>query len=189
MLNKILRAFTGYKIKNIAVDGFEIKISYVGKFPTTSPLAFLKELKEKISFTPRVNVDSFDFKAHWETRLAKVKHVLPSCSAKFQIDGSTYKISRYVSKEGKTPVSIYEYSENDHTFAFFSRLYDHGIFFYEIKTNLISSMEIRKSKEDSNRYFISNDHYSVILDVFGHSQVFIWNDQEAVNRCLNRVAP
>ena len=189
MFNKILRAFTGYKVKNIFVDGIDIRITYVGRFPTTSPLALLKELKEKISNTTCVNVDAFDFKAYWETKLEKVEHGLPSCSAKFQIDGSTYKISRYVSKEGKTPLSIYSYSENDKTFAFFSRLYDHGIYFNEIETNLISSMGIRKSKEDSNRYFISNNHNSMILDVFGHSQIFIWNDQEAVDRCLNRIAP
>ena len=188
MINKILRVFTGYKTRTITEDGFEIKISYVGKFPATSPLAFLKELNEKISMTPNENVNGFDFKAQWESRLAGIKDVLPSCSSKFQIANTNYKISRYVSKQNKSPLSIYTYSENEKVFAFFSRLYDYGIYFNEIESELISSKQIKKSDLDIHRYFISHNQYSAIFDVFGHTQLFIWNDQAALYRLLNRIA-
>ncbi len=184
MFNKIRRAFTGYKIKNISTDGIEIKISYRGKFPSTNPLALLKELKGKLTQTPNANVVDCDFSDPWKTSLMKVENAFPSCSVKFQIGDSKYKISRYVSKQSNSPLSIYSYCENEKIFAFFSRVYDHGIFFKEIEAELITNKGIKKSEGDINRYYISKDHYSAILDVFGHSQTFMWNDQEALDKLL-----
>lgn len=184
MFNKIRRAITGYKVKNVSINGVEIRTKYKGKKPSSDPFNALKELKMKLIQTPTATFINMDLSKCWENRFNYLKGIEPSSIAKYQIDNRKYIISRYVTRQNRSPLSLYTFSTNDKVFGLFSRVYDHGNFFNEIENEIITNYNYKKPDLETNLHFITNDKYSVIVDIFGHSQSFFWNDQDELNKCL-----
>src|SRR5690606_11422033 len=108
----------------------------------------------------------------------------PSFTAKFHAEDSDYSISRFVTKQNKSPLSQYTFSKDERIFAFFSRIYDHGDFFKELENGLVENYNFSKPETGTNFHFITNRKYAALVDVFGHSQSFFWNDKEALETCL-----
>ncbi|MEB2775194.1 hypothetical protein SYJ56_07735 [Algoriphagus sp. D3-2-R+10] len=116
MINILRRAITGYKAINMSKNGIDIKISYRGKRPSSDPLATLKEVKVKLSQASNATPVALDISKCWNDRLAYLKNNKPSYTAKFQIENSTYSISRYVAKLNRSPLSLYTFSNHDKIF-------------------------------------------------------------------------
>lgn len=184
MINKLRSFFTGYKVSKISLNGLEIKTYYRGKKPTSDPLAILKDLKLKLYQNPRATEISMDFSKCWGEKMVCLDGLSPSFTAKFQVADSVYSISRFVTKQNKSPLSQYTFSKDDTVFAFFSRVYDHGDFFKEIENDLLVRHNFRRTETEDNCHFITDKKYSALLDVFGHSQSFFWNDQKVLDKCL-----
>ncbi|MEB2777489.1 hypothetical protein SYJ56_19395 [Algoriphagus sp. D3-2-R+10] len=72
-------------------------------------------------------------------------------------------------------------------FAIFFRVYDYGDFFKEFENELITNYNFKKPQSAVNFHYIENEHYSAVLDVFGHSQYFCWNDKQELDRCLEGI--
>lgn len=187
MFKKIRRALTGYKVKYVSINGLKIKVLYKGEMPSSDPLSALKELKVKLDQTPNSVPITLDFCKYWEERIGYSKGVSPSSIAKFQIENRQYKISRFVTKQNKSPLSLYTFSVNDEVFALFSRVYDYGDFFKEVENELITNFNFKKHETDMNIYHITNEKYSLVIDVFGHSQSFLWNDKVELDKCLGSI--
>ncbi|WP_339753974.1 hypothetical protein [Algoriphagus aquimarinus] len=184
MFSKFRSAILGYKVKNISINGVKISTSYKGKRPSSDPLAILKELKVKLNQNATAVPVTLDFSKYWEDRLGYLEGIHPSATSKFQIDNRHYRISRFVTKQNRSPLSIYTFSNNDKIFALFSRVYDYGNYFKEIENDLISNYNLRVSESDMNLYHLTNQKYYALVDVFGHSQSFVWNDKEELDKCL-----
>ena len=187
MFNTIRRAITGHKIKNLSINGVAIRIIYKGMMPSSDPFSALKDLKMKLIQTPTATSVSVDLSKFWEERFDLLKGIEPSSIATYQIDNRKYKISRYVTKQNRSPLSLYTFSTNNKVFGLFSRVYDRGNFFKEIENDLITNYNFEKPDLKTNLNYITNDNHSVILDIFGHSQSFFWNDQDELNKCLEVV--
>ena len=184
MINKLRSFFTGYRVSQVSLNGLEIKTYYRGRRPSSDPLANLRDLKLKLPQIPPATELSMDFSKCWDEKMKCLDGLSPSFTAKFQVGDSTYSIARFVTKQDKSPVSQYAFSENETVFAVFSRIYDHGDFFKEIENDLLVKHKINSVGTEDNGYFITDRQYSVLFDVFGHSQSFFWNDQKALERCL-----
>ena len=184
MINKLRSFFTGYRVSKAILNGLEVKTYYWGRKPSSDPLAILRDLKLKLHQIPPATELSIDFSKCWEEKMRSLDGLSPSFTATFQVADSTFSISRFVTKQDKSPVSQYTFSENETVFAFFSRVYDHGDFFKEIENDLLVKHKINSVGTVDNGYFITDRQYSVLFDVFGHSQSFFWNDQKALERSL-----
>ncbi|SFT39518.1 hypothetical protein SAMN04489724_0569 [Algoriphagus locisalis] len=185
MINKIRRALTGYKVSKISKNGLEIKTSYKGKFPSSDPLAALKDVKLKLDKSPiQLSVNS-NMAVCWEEKIKVLDGTLPTYSAKFKVGKNQYRISRFVAKQNKSPLSLYTFSNNGKIFALFTRIYDYGEQFKEIENCLISNGSIEQSASNRSMLYITNVQHSALLDVFGHSQSFFWNDRDELEKCLD----
>lgn len=184
MLKKIRRALTGYKVKNTSINGLKIKTIYRGKIPSVDPFANLNGLKSKLICVPEASVISVDFTNCWKERMKCLEGLSPTTITKFEIEGNYYKISRFVFKKNKSPLSLYCFSKNDHVFALFSRVYDYGKSFKEIESLLMSKHKLEKKEATQNFHHIGNGNFELLLDVFGHSQSFLWNDREQLEELL-----
>ncbi|PZX51903.1 hypothetical protein [Algoriphagus chordae] len=187
MYNKIRSAITGYKVKKVSVNGLIIKTSYNGKMPSSDPLTALKEVKVKLDNFPNAVSLDLDLNELWGKRLSYLKDISSSSSSKFEINKNQYKIERFVTKQDKAPLSLYTFSRNDKIFALFSRVYDYGNYFNEVENCLVDKHIIERSESGANMHFVTNGEYSVIVDVFGHSQSFFWNDKEELEMCLETI--
>lgn len=187
MFNIIRRAITGYKAINMSKNGIEIKISYRGKRPSSDPLSILKEVKVKLSQASSATPVSLDISKCWNERLGLLKSNTPSYTAKFQIDNRIYTISRFVTKQNRSPLSLYTFSNKDKIFAIFFRVYDYGDFFKEVENELITNYNFKKPESALNFHYIANEKYAAVLDVFGHSQSFFWNDKDELDKCLEGI--
>lgn len=180
MFNKIKSAITGYKVKHYVSDGLKVKVQYRGKLHTTDPLSVVRQLLQRLDHPQTVVDTAIDLKECWEDRMKYFKVGALSSITSFNMEYSTYKISRYVSKQGKSPLSLYAVMENDKVFAFFSRVYDYGAFFKEMEETFVKNT----SEESAGAYLIKNGTYQLLIDSFGHSQSFLWNDDKALDQFL-----
>jgi hypothetical protein len=187
MFSKFKSAITGYKINEVSVNGLKVITKYKGKIPNSNPLATIIELKVKLNQNPEVVPLTLDFSKCWEDRLVYLKGVHPSSISRFAINNNQYTVSRYVTKQKKSPLSLYTFSVDEKIFALFSRVYDYGDYFKEIENDLCSKHNFVKSKEDRNLHHITDGSYSAVVDVFGHSQCFLWNDHVKLETCLEAI--
>lgn len=184
MINKFRSLFTGYRVSKVVLNGLDIKTYYRGNRPSSDPLVILRELKLKLGqIQPAADV-TMDFSKCWDEKMACLDGLSPSFTAKFQSEDSDYSISRFVTKQNKSPLSHYTFSKDERIFAFFSRIYDHGDFFKELEKDLFENYDFSKVDTGNNCHFITNRKYSALVDIFGHSQSFFWNDKEALEKCL-----
>lgn len=186
MFNKIRKALTGYKVKKVNLSGVPVRISYRGKFGKVDPLSPLKDLKFKLNDNLESKQIDMDIETAWNLKTQLIGNLRPTSKAKFILENHSYTIQRFVTKIDKIPISLYSFSEDDNEFAIFSRLYDYGQQFEDL--NLEIENKVGYTKENNPRvHLLGNEQYSKLLDVFGHTQSFIWKNQEKLNKCLKMV--
>ncbi|MEP0712326.1 hypothetical protein [Algoriphagus sp.] len=184
MFSKFKSTITGYKIKKVLIHGVKVETQYKGKAPSSSPVAILEELKVKLRHHPTAVPMTVGFEGCWNGRLEVLKGIRASSISKFNISGKQFKISRFVTKQNKSPLSLYTLSADDKIFGLFSRLYDYGSDFRKIEAELFSKYNLVKPSAETSLHHITDGNYSAVVDMFGHSQCFIWNHQEEFETCL-----
>ena len=180
MFKTIKRVITGYKVKHFVSDGLKVKVQYRGKLHTTDPLSVMRQVIQRLDYPQSVIETDLSLTDCWEDRMNYLKIGSVSFIATFGLEQTTFRISRYVSKQGKSPLSLYTLMKDDKVFAFFSRVYDYGAFFKEMEGKLVGNV----SDDTNGAYLVKNGQYQLLIDSFGHSQSFFWNNDRALDQFL-----